>query len=59
MDEYLAQRVKSIVFIILFILCTSLVAIGHRAIGHGPLLLMVAGLAGDLALLYIYNKKYK
>ncbi|MDE5908866.1 MAG: hypothetical protein K2H52_09050 [Lachnospiraceae bacterium] len=48
-----------LVYIIVFIGSMALIVTGQRNIGPAGLLLMLAGLAGILILLYLYNKKFQ
>lgn len=45
--------------ILLVLLCIILVIVGQKSIGYEGLSLMLLGLSGLVALLAIYNKKYK
>ena len=59
MDEYLKKKLLVIAGIILIILCVALVIIGRRQTGQwSGLGIQMIGLAGILALLYVYNKPY-
>lgn len=51
--------VKIILYILVFCVCLALVIIGQKTIGVKHLLLQLIGLAGILAMLYGYNKKYQ
>lgn len=44
--------------IIAFIVCLALIIVGQRTVGKMNLGIMLIGLAGLLALLHNYNKKY-
>ncbi|MCI8357457.1 MAG: hypothetical protein HFI52_08335 [Lachnospiraceae bacterium] len=48
-----------IAYLLVFILGMALVVMGQRNIGPAGLLTMIAGLAGILILLYLYNRKYQ
>lgn len=48
-----------IIIAVLFCICVALVVLGHRNIGLAGLGTQLLGLAGLLALLGYYNKKYK
>lgn len=50
---------KSAVIAAIFVLCIVLIVVGQKHIGVFGLLVMIAGLVGILALLYMYNRKYK
>ena len=59
MDEYLKKKLLVIAGIILINLCVALVIIGQRQTGQwSGLGIQMIGLAGILALLYVYNKPY-
>lgn len=59
MDEYLKKKLLVIAGIILIIVCVALVIIGQRQTGQwSGLGIQMIGLAGILALLYVYNKPY-
>ena len=59
MDGYLKKKLLVIAGIILIILCVALVIIGQRQTGQwSGLGIQMIGLAGILALLYVYNKPY-
>ena len=47
-----------ILYLLIFIASMALIVTGQRNIGPAGLLTMLVGLAGILALLYLYNKKY-
>ncbi len=53
------SKVKSIVMIIVFVVCLALVIIGQRNIGLQGLAMEMAGLVGLLTLLFVYNHQYK
>ena len=48
-----------LIYIIVFIGSMGLIVTGLRNIGPSGLLLMLIGLAGILALLYLYNRKFQ
>lgn len=50
---------KGILVLIIFAGCIGLIVYAQRHIGVSGLLLMLAGLAGLLGLLFCYNKKYQ
>lgn len=43
----------------LFVASMALVVIGQRNVGPAGLLIMLAGLAGILILMYLYNRKFQ
>lgn len=48
-----------LIYLLIFVLSMTLIVVGQRNIGPGGLLTMIAGLAGILFLLYMYNRKYQ
>ncbi|WP_312642641.1 DUF6903 family protein [Hydrogenoanaerobacterium sp.] len=56
--EYMRKKLLVLAGLVALVFFTWLVIIGHRAIGYSGLGLMTAGLAGILALLFIYNRQY-
>ncbi len=52
------KYVIRILYLFIFIASMALIVTGQRNIGPVGLLTMLVGLAGILALLYLYNKKY-
>lgn len=59
MDERMKSRVITLVAVIFFVICVALVIIGQKNIGLQGTLVMLAGLAGLIILLYLYNRKYQ
>lgn len=53
------SKIYVIIKLVIFVVCVGLTVYGQRHIGIPGLLTMLAGLAGILILLYIYNKKYQ
>lgn len=51
--------VKNIIMAVLFFVFLGMIVIGQKTVGLGNLGLEIAGLAGLLAELFIYNRKYK
>lgn len=51
--------VRIIVMAIVFIICLALIVTGQKNISATGLGMELAGLAGLLVLLYIYNRRYK
>ena len=51
--------VKNIIMAVLFFVFLGMIVIGQKTVGLGTLGLEIAGLAGLLAELYVYNRKYK
>ena len=44
---------------VLFIACMALVIVGQKTIEVKGLVMQLVGLAGILALIYVYNRKYQ
>lgn len=59
MSEKVKKLITGIVVLIVFVLCICLVVIGQRNIGPAGLLTMLAGLAGLVVLLWLYNRQFK
>lgn len=59
MGEYSKNILIGILAAVVFIACVALVVVGQRDIGPTGLLMMLAGLAGLLVLLGLYNRQYK
>lgn len=59
MSESAKKNIKTIIMVVLFVVFVALVIIGQRSIGAPGLLLMLAGVAGLVAMLWMYNRKYK
>lgn len=59
MDEYNKKIVIGILIALFFVACMALVIGGHRIIGWNGLLMQLAGLAGLILLLWLYNRQYK
>lgn len=53
------NKFKSLIMIIVFIICLALIIIGQRNISGTGLAMELAGLAGFLTILYIYNRQFK
>ena len=51
--------VKNIIMAVLFFVFLCMIVIRHKTVGLGNLGLEIDGLAGLLAELYVYNRKYK
>ncbi len=52
-------KVKSIIMIVVFVVCVALIIIGQRNISAQGLAMELAGVAGLLTLLFVYNHQYK
>ncbi len=48
-----------IAYLLILVLSMALIVMGQRNIGPAGLLTMIAGLAGILLLLYLYNRKFQ
>ncbi|MCI9374068.1 MAG: hypothetical protein HFI52_11805 [Lachnospiraceae bacterium] len=48
-----------IAYLLIFVLSMALIVMGQRNIGPVGLLTMIAGLAGILLLLFLYNRKFQ
>ncbi|MFR8548860.1 MAG: DUF6903 family protein [Lachnospiraceae bacterium] len=59
MDERMKSKLIALLAGIFFIICVALVIVGQRHIGPQGTLVMLAGLAGLILLLYCYNRKFK
>lgn len=59
MNEYTKKIITGLLVAIVFIVCIVLVIVGQKNIGPSGLLMMLAGLAGLLALLWLYNRQYQ
>ena len=57
--EYLKEKLLTALWAALFIGCAALVVVGQKTISYPSAALMLAGLAGMLILLYIYNRKHR
>lgn len=51
--------IKNIVMIILFFVFLGMIIIGQKTVGLSNLGLELVGLAGLLALLFVYNRTYR
>ena len=59
MDEYLKKKLHIVPGIVVLIVCVALVIVGQRNTGAwSGLATQMVGLAGILALLFVYNKQY-
>lgn len=53
------NTIKNVIMGIVFIICLALIITGQKNISMTGLLMELAGLAGLLTLLFVYNKKYQ
>lgn len=59
MDERTKSRLITLLATVFFVICVALVVIGQKNIGVPGTLTMLAGLAGLVLLLFLYNKQFK
>ncbi|MCI5700780.1 MAG: hypothetical protein MR308_10475 [Lachnospiraceae bacterium] len=59
MNEYTKKVIVGILVAIIFCVCIALVVIGQRNVGLQGLLIELIGLAGLVALLWLYNRQYR
>lgn len=59
MNMYTKRIWVVIIAVIVFLVCLFLVINGQRTVGFPNLLEMLIGLAGILALLFLYNRPYR
>ncbi len=59
MDVYKKQRLKGVLMAIVFILAIYIQVLGHGIRGYKGLTLQLLSLLTFIALLYIYNRKYR
>lgn len=59
MSETRKKFVKGAAVFAVFVISMALVIWGQRHVGPGGLGIMVLGLAGLIALLWLYNKQYR
>lgn len=59
MNEFTRKIIIGIVVLVVFVVCVALVVTGQRNIGPSGLLTQMAGLAGLIVLLWLYNRQYK
>lgn len=50
---------KNVIIAVIFVICLALIIIGQKNISAQGLIMELAGLAGLLVLLFLYNRKYK
>ncbi len=53
------KRIVILINLVLFIACMALVIVGQKTIEVKGLVMQLVGLAGILALIYVYNRKYQ
>lgn len=56
MNEYAKKRLLVLGGVLVLAVCLALIIVGQRSVGWGRLGLMVLGLCGMIALLYLYNR---
>ena len=59
MNEFTKKIIIGIVIFLVFVVCVALVVAGQRNIGPSGLFTQMAGLAGLIILLWLYNRQYK
>lgn len=59
MNEFTKKIVTGIAVLIVFVICVMLVVTGQRTVGAAGLMRQLAGLAGLILLLWLYNRQYK
>ncbi|MDD3428613.1 MAG: hypothetical protein PHG02_01240 [Oscillospiraceae bacterium] len=59
MEHHIIKKVVVLLEIILLAGFVGLIVIGQKNIGYMGVIQMVAGLAGILGLLFIYNRQHK
>lgn len=59
MNEFTKKIVVGIVIFVVFVVCVALVVTGQRNIGPSGLFTQMAGLAGLIVLLWLYNRQFK
>lgn len=56
MNEYIKENLKKLMMIVILLFSLCLIIVGQRTVGYGWLLCMLAGIAGILLILYLYNR---
>ena len=59
MNEFTKKIIIGLVIFVVFVVCVALVVAGQRNIGPSGLFTQMAGLAGLIILLWLYNRQYK
>lgn len=59
MNEFTKKIILGIVIFVVFAVCVALVVAGQRNIGPSGLFTQIAGLAGLIFLLWLYNRQFK
>ena len=59
MNEFTKKIIIGIVIFVVFVVCVALVVAGQRNIGPSGIFTQMAGLAGLIILLWLYNRQYK
>lgn len=54
----MSKLMKAILTLAAFLVCIGLVVVGHRQIGPAHLGIMMIGLFGLLAMLWLYNRQF-
>lgn len=59
MNEKTRKLVTALLVIVVFVVCLALIITGQRNVGLAGLIRMLAGLAGLIFLLWLYNRRHK
>lgn len=59
MKESTKKLIIGLIVLVVFVVCVGLVIVGQRNIGAPGLLTQLAGVAGLVLLLWLYNRQYK
>ena len=59
MNEFTKKIIIGSVIFVVVVVCVALVVAGQRNIGPSGLFTQMAGLAGLIILLWLYNRQYK
>ena len=57
--EYRRKTIRALLFALLFLGCCALVIIGQKSVSYAGFGLMMLGLSGIVACLYMYNKTHR
>ena len=55
----MSNVIRNIILLIIFVVCIALIIIGQKNIGASGLVMELVGLAGLLALAFLYDRKYR
>ena len=59
MNEYTLRKLKILLAVVLLAVFVALIVIGQQTVSWASFGLMMIGLVGMLALLYIYNRRHR